>query len=32
MASDPSAALNEDQVYEELVALARGAFTLLKAS
>lgn len=32
MASDPSAALNEDQVYEELVALARGAFTLLKKS
>ncbi|MEU4225614.1 serine hydrolase [Nonomuraea sp. NPDC026600] len=32
MASDPSAALNEDQVYEELVALARGAFTLLKTS
>ncbi|MEV1241967.1 serine hydrolase [Nonomuraea sp. NPDC049750] len=32
LASDPSAALKEDQVYEELVALSRGAFALLKSS
>lgn len=32
MASDPSAALQEDQVYEELVALSRGAFAMLKSS
>ncbi|MCA2223202.1 serine hydrolase [Nonomuraea aurantiaca] len=32
MASDPAAALQEDQVYEELVALSRGAFALLKSS
>ncbi|MEV0346848.1 serine hydrolase [Nonomuraea sp. NPDC050680] len=32
MASDPSSALQEDQVYEELVALSRGAFAMLKSS
>ncbi|WP_433516350.1 serine hydrolase [Nonomuraea sp. CA-143628] len=32
MASDPAAALKEDQVYEELIALSRGAFALLKSS